>query len=143
MVYDAELRQRVLPILEDTDYEHLATAPLFRAMLERLSGGFEFELEEMRESIGDDEFLQDLIPLLLMTEAKRQPGEVIDEVFQQAENCIFSLRSMAINNRIFDISQELIAAERAGDAVSVSQLVAEQLDLARMKHDLITKLREI
>jgi DNA primase len=143
MVYDAELRQRVIPILEDTDYEHLATAPLFRVMRERLSGGFEFKLEEMRESIGEDEFLQDLIPLLLMAESKRQPGEVIDEVFHQAENCIFSLRSMAINNRIFDISQELIAAERAGDAAAVNQLVAEQLDLARMKHDLITKLREI
>jgi len=50
---------------------------------------------------------------------------------------------MAIGNRIFDISQELIAAEQTGDTAALNHLVAEQMDLVRMRHDLLTKIREI
>ncbi len=143
MVYDSELQEKVLPILEETDYEHLASAQLFRAFYDLNEKGLEFSRENVASYIEDDEFLEDLVPLLLLSEPKRVSGEVIDDVFHQAENCIFSLRSMAISNRILEISQELIAAEQSGDSGSVSQLVAEQIDLTRMRHDLLTKIRDI
>jgi hypothetical protein len=79
----------------------------------------------------------------MMTEPKRASGEALDDVFHHAENCILTLRSMAIGNRIFDISQELIAAEQTGDTAALNHLVAEQMDLVRMRHDLLTKIREI
>ena len=143
LVYDGELQDKVLPILEETDFENLASAQLFRALFANHEKGLEFSQENVRSHIEDDEFLQDFVPLLMMTEPKRVSGEVIDEVFHQAENCIFSLRSMAISNRIFEISQELIAAEQSGNAGSLQQLVTEQLDLARMKQDLLSKIRDI
>ncbi len=143
LVYDGELQDKVLPILEETDYEHLSSAQLFRALFDNHAKGLEFSLDNVVSYIDDDEFLQDFVPLLMMTEPKRVSGEVIDEVFHQAENCIFSLRSMAISNRIFEISQDLIAAEQAGNKAAMEQLVTEQIDLARMKHDLLTKIRDI
>ena len=49
---------------------------------------------------------------------------------------------MAIQNRIQEVSQELLAAEQIGDIDLVNSLVAEQLDLSKMKHLLLTKLKE-
>lgn len=143
VIYDPELREKVLEILEESDYEDLATAQLFKAMYSAAETGHELSFDFLSNIAGEDDFLQDLIPLLLMVEPKREAGEVMDEVFHQAENCILTLRSMAINNRISDIARELAAAEQAGDTPLASQLVAEQLDLARMKHLLLTKIKEI
>lgn len=143
VVYDTELRKKVLEILEEPDHENLATAEIFRAMYIAAENGHDLTAEFLLNAAGDDPILQDLVPLLLMVEPKRAEGEVIDEVFHQAENCILTLRSMAITNRISDIARELAAAEQAGDGALASQLVAEQLDLARMKHTLLTKIKEI
>jgi DNA primase len=143
LIYDGELQDKILPILEETDYEHLASAQLFRALIANHEKGLEFSAENVAGYVDDDEFLQDLVPVLMMTEPKRVSGEVLDEVFHQAENCIFSLRSMAISNRISEISQELIAAEQGGTTAEVHHLVAEQIDLARMRQDLLTKIRDI
>ncbi|MBA2378075.1 MAG: DNA primase [Blastocatellia bacterium] len=142
LIYDLDLQAKVLPILEETDYENLATAPLYRALYANLDSGTEFSLESINSFIEGDEFLEDLVPLLMMTEPKREEGEALDDVFHAAENCILSLRSMAISNRIMEISQDLIAAEQAGDITGVDHLVAEQMDLARMRQDLLTKIKD-
>jgi len=78
----------------------------------------------------------------MMGEAKRAEGEVLDAVFHDAENCIFSLRSMAIQNRLHEVSQELLAAEQTGDTEAVNHLVAEHIDLSKMKQILLSKIRE-
>ncbi|MGQ0541028.1 MAG: DNA primase [Blastocatellia bacterium] len=142
LVYDKELQQMVLPILEESDYQMLATAPVFRALYDLHAKNLDFSLESIIDHIGDDEFLHDFVPVLLMTEPKRVAGDVIDDVFHDAENCILSLRSMAIQSRILEISQELIAAEQCGDATLVNHLVAEHLDLSKMKQSLLSKIAE-
>lgn len=143
LIFDPELRQRVLPILEETDYISLATAAIFRSLYELDVSADEVSLETMLRLCGDDETAADFLPLLLMSEPKRALGEALDEVFHQAENCILTLRSMAISHRIFEISQELIAAEQSGDSSRVTHLVAEQIDLARMKRELLNIIAEI
>lgn len=143
LVYDDELRREVFPLLEDSDYEGLATSLVFRHMIGSLNQGRSVTPEALMSLAEDDEFLADFVPMLLMTEPKRQPGEVLDEVFHRAENCIFSLRSMAIQNRISEITRELTSAEQRGDHDLAAQLVTEQIDLARMNRDLLSKIREI
>lgn len=143
LVYDAELCAQVLPILEETDYSSLATAAVFRALYDLHGREAEISLETMLSACGGDEIAEDFLPLLMMAEPKRAEGEALDEVFHQAENCILALRSMAISHRIFEISQELIAAEQMGDAVRVNQLAAEQIDLAKMKRELLNKIAVI
>ena len=142
LAHDAELRQQILPVLEEPDYEALATAPIFRALYSIDENGFELNLENLLERLPDDELAADFVPLLMMGEPKREPGEVIDQVLHEAENCVLSLRSMAIQNRIHEVSQELLSAERAGDTAIVNQLVAEQLELSKMKQGLLSKIRE-
>jgi hypothetical protein len=78
----------------------------------------------------------------MMAEPKRDGGEAIDEVLHQAENCVLTLRSMAISNRILEVSHELIAAEQSRDLERINELVAEHLDLSKMKQHLLNKIAE-
>jgi len=78
----------------------------------------------------------------MMSEPKRSAGDVIDDVFHDAENCIFTLRSMAIQNRLHDLSRELIEAEQTGDNARISHIVAEHLDLSKMHHSLLNKIAQ-
>lgn len=136
LIYDDELREIILPQLEETDYEMLATASVFRALFEIKDKDLEISLDNLLESVGEDEMAQDFIPVLLMSESLRDGGEAIDEVLHDAENCVATLRMMAISNRILEISQELIHAEQTGNTELLNQLVMEQIELARMKREL-------
>lgn len=136
LIYDDELREIILPQLEETDYELLATAEVFRALFEIKKNGLEFSSENLLNLVGEDETASDVVPVLLMSEPFREKDEAIDEVLAEAESCVVSLREMAISRRILDISQELILAEQKGDAELLNLLVTEQINLARLKRGL-------
>ena len=136
LIHDAELREIVLPSLEETDYEELATASIFRALFSLRENGGEVSAETLSELTADDALVEDILPVLLMGEAPREPDEAIDEVLVEAERCVFALRGMAISKRIVEISQELVLAEQNGDLELRNRLVNEQIELARMKFDL-------
>jgi hypothetical protein len=142
LIHDAELREKILPVIEPSDYEHLATARIFEALYKLQEMGAEPEIGIMNDLVGEDEIARDLIPLLLIGEPKRGAGEVIDGVLHEAENCLFSLRSMAIEHRLYEISRALITAEQMGDFEAVTHLVTEQLDLSKIKQNMLTKLRQ-
>ncbi|HYP51191.1 MAG TPA: DNA primase, partial [Pyrinomonadaceae bacterium] len=136
IIHDAELREIILPQLEETDFEALATAAVFRALLTIRQNGKEFTAENLTELVSEDAQAEDILPILLMSEPPREPDEAIDEVLAEAEKCVFTLRGMAIANRILEISQELVSAEQTGDFALRDRLVREQIDLARLKHEL-------
>ena len=142
LVYDPELQTKVLPLLQETDYEALATAPVFRALTDLTAKSEEVTLEAVTEMTGEDEVLQDFLPMLFMTQPHREVGEVIDEVLHRAENCILTLRSMAISNRILEVSHDLIAAEQVRDSARINVLVDEHLELSKMKQHLLNKISE-
>jgi DNA primase len=136
LIHDAGLREAILPSLEETDYEELATASIFRALMTLRKNGAEVSAETLTELTADDALVEDILPVLLMGDAPREADEAIDEVLVEAENCVAALRGMAISKRIVEISQELVLAERKGDAELLNRLVQEQMDLARMKFEL-------
>lgn len=142
LVYDPELQTKVLPLLQETDYEALATAPVFRALIDLTAKSEEVTLEAVTEMTGEDDVLQDFLPMLFMTQPHREVGEVIDEVLHRAENCILTLRSMAISNRILEVSHDLIAAEQVRDSARINVLVDEHLELSKMKQHLLNKISE-
>ena len=135
LIYDKELREVVLPSLEETDYESLATAEVFRALLALKEIGSDVTSENLLELVQDDAAASDFVPVLLMSEPARDLDEAIDGVLREAENCVATLRSMAIARRILEISQELVFAEQTGDVELRDQLVTKQINLARMKRD--------
>lgn len=135
LIYDKDLREIILPQLEETDYESLATAEVFRALLALKEIGSDITNENLMELVEDDVAASDFVPVLLMGEPARDLDEAIDEVLRDAENCVATLRSMAIAKRILEISQELVFAEQTGDLNLRDALVTEQINLARIKRD--------
>jgi len=142
LVYDSELREKILPQLEETDFEALATASVFRALFTMQEKQIEVSLENLLGFVGDDETAIDFAPLLLMTEPRREPDEAIDKVLREAENCVFTLRLMAISSRIAEISQEALHAEQSGEEKLHSRLTFEQLELEKIKRDLLNRIRQ-
>ena len=140
LVYDRELRDRVFPLLEETDYELLATSQIFRAMIELDAAGIDITTDDLMEKIGDDDFAADFIPILMMAEPKRDDGEAMDDVLHDAENCLITLRRMAIGNRIQETARESILAEQSGDLDALARLTMEQIGLEKMERDLLTKI---
>lgn len=136
LIYDEELRNIILPQLEETDYETLSTASVFRALFELRKNGLEFSSENLLELTSDDAGASDFVPVLLMSEPGRDAGEAIDEVLTEAENCVATLRAMAISQKILEISQEMVYAEQNEDITLRDELVVKQIELARMKRDL-------
>ncbi len=142
LIYDKDLREMILPQLEETDYESLATAEVFRALLALKEIGSDVTGENLLELVQDDAAASDFVPVLLMSEPARDLDEAIDVVLREAENCVATLRSMAIASRILEISQELVFAEQTGDFDLRDALVAEQINLARMKRDFEKRIVE-
>ncbi|MDQ3373884.1 MAG: DNA primase [Acidobacteriota bacterium] len=136
LIYDEELRDRILPQIEETDYENLATAEVFRALLALKEIGTEVTGETLGELVSDDAAASDFVSVLLLSEPAREGGEAIDEVLRDAEGCVIALRSMAMSRRILEISQEMVFAEQSGDFALRDKLVGEQINLARLKHNL-------
>jgi len=142
LIYDKDLREIILPQLEETDYESLATAEVFRALLALKEIGSDVTGENLLELVADDVAASDFVPVLLMSEPARDLDEAIDAVLREAENCVATLRSMAIASRILEISQELVFAEQTGDFDLRDALVNEQISLARMKRDFEKRIVE-
>ncbi len=140
LIYDHELREMILPALEETDYEQLGTSEVFRAFLALREIGSEINGENLLALVEDDADASDFISILLLSEQAREADEAIDEVLNEAENCVASLRGMAITRRILDISQELVFAEQNNDIALRDELVMEQINLARLKRDLESKI---
>ena len=136
LVFDRELRDIIVPQLEPSDYEDLATAELFIAFVAIHIAKKEISQETILEHIGDDENSVGLAHALLTGPPRREKDIAIDGVLHDAENCVFTLRNMAIANRIMEISRDAAQAEQAGNAELSNQLTFEQLELDKIRRDL-------
>jgi hypothetical protein len=132
IVHDRELRQAVLPQLEPSDYEHLASAQIFEALIELEANGGEINAENLQAFAGDS----DMLSVIFLSETARSDDEAIDEVLMKAENCVITLRQMAIERRLRQIFDELKQAEQAGETERLYALISEQHELSKLKNDL-------
>jgi hypothetical protein len=143
LAFDGELRGLILPLLEESDYEELATASVFRALYKLQERGEDPTLDNLLELTAGDETAEDIIPLIMMGESRRTGGEVIDQILHDAENCVFTLRFMALENRTSSLTQAMIHAEQMGDSSLVGQLAMEKIELGKIELQLRQKIREI
>jgi hypothetical protein len=142
LIYDKDLRGIILPQLEETDYESLATAEVFRALLALKEIGSDVTGENLLELVSDDAAASDFVPVLLMSEPARDMDEAIDGVLSKAENHLIALRKMAINEKILEISQNMFFAEQNGNSDLLDQLVMQQIELEKIKRSLDKKIVE-
>ncbi|HQX54941.1 MAG TPA: DNA primase [Pyrinomonadaceae bacterium] len=143
LVFDRDLRDAIIPQLEPSDYQDLATAELFDAFIAITRDKMDVSQETILEHIGDDETSVDLAHLLLKGEPRREKDEVMDAVLTEAENCVFTLRNMAIANRIVEISRDAVMAEQSGNSELFSQLTYEQLELEKIRRELQRQTTEL
>ena len=85
----------------------------------------------------------DLAQVLLAGKPRRERDDAIDTVLHDAENCVFSLRNMAITNRIMEISRDATIAEQSNDSTRFNQLTFEQLELEKIRRDLQRRISEM
>jgi DNA primase len=133
LVQDEELRRTILPRLEAADYEELPTAAIFRALVEIQEEGGTVDFSTLGAKTEGDPLAADLVPLLLMSESDRAEGEAVDDMLANAESCLNALRLMMVDRRISELSTEIAAAERVGDAERRDRLALEHLEWARRR----------
>ena len=125
LLADANLRHQVLPMLKKEDYEDLATAPLFEALLALDREGTEIDFDALMLKTEGDEFAASLVPMVMMNSSLHGSNE-----HYVAGECVSTFRLMRIEQRIEELRRELAIAEREEDAERVSRLAAEQIQLA-------------
>lgn len=143
LVFDAELRDMILPQLETSDYADLSTGEIFAAFIAIHEAKQAITPETLVEHIGDDETSVDLAHELLSGPPRREKDDPIDKVLHDAENCVFSLRNMAIANRTLEISREASIADQAGNTELATQLTFEQLELEKIRRELQRRIVEM
>lgn len=132
LVADANLRRAVLPMLKEEDYEDLATASLFKALLELQRDGVEIDFDSLNSKLEDDEFGAKTIPMVLMNSSLHGSNE-----HYVAEECVLTFRLMKIEQRIEELRRELAIAEREQDSERVSRLSAEQIQLSSRRQAML------
>ena len=137
LVHDEELRQTLLPRVEESDYEELPTAPVFRALKELHARGSSVDFAALGALTEGDAVAADIVPLVLMHEPERAEGEATDAFLAEAESCLTTLRLMQFDRRIKDLAAEIAAADRAGDEARRDRLVMEDLELKRRRTALL------
>lgn len=134
---DEDLRRAILPRMESHYYEELPTRSIFRALIELEEEGQKVDFSTLSAKTGDDPVSENLVPLLLMSETQRAESEALDDVMTIAESCLNALRLMSVDRRINELSNEIAAAERAGDTERRDQLALEHLEWARRKNQML------
>ncbi|HEU4711352.1 MAG TPA: DNA primase [Pyrinomonadaceae bacterium] len=134
---DEGLRRQVLPMLRKEDYEDLATAPLFQALLDLEREGAAIDFENVSSKTEDDEFAKKMIPMLLMNSSLHGSNQ-----HYIPEECVSTFRLMRIEQRIEELRRELVIAERAQDDEKVSKLAAEQIELSSLRQGMLHPDRE-
>jgi len=129
---DANLRRAVLPMLHEEDYEDLATAPLFKALLELEQEGVEIDFDSLTRKTEDDESAGKMIPMVLMNSSLHGSNE-----HYVAEECVSTFRLMKVEQRIEELRRELAIAEREQDGERVSRLSAEQIQLSSLRQAML------
>jgi len=129
---DANLRRDVLSILKEEDYEDLATAPLFKAVIELEREGAGVDFDNLNRKTDGDEFAAKMIPMLLMNSSLHASNENY-----VPEECVSTFRLMKIEQRIEELRRELVMAEREQDNDKVSKLAAEQIQLSALRQSML------
>ncbi|HYN86115.1 MAG TPA: DNA primase [Pyrinomonadaceae bacterium] len=136
VIHDPELRRAALARLEESDYETLVTAPVFRALKDLEARGAAVDFDSLSESIGEDDPASEIVPRLWMSEPERAEGEATDDLWPEVESCLKTLRLMRVDRRIKELAAEIAAAGRDGDDARLGQLLMEDVELKRGKQQL-------
>lgn len=134
LLSEEKLRHSILPSLTDDDYEDLATAPIFRALLQLEKENLQPDYGNLSVKLTEDPAAEDLLPLLpllLMIEPSSADEGTTDG--HTAASCLAGLRLDSVDRKITETSQQMAEAERLGDVEKLNSLVFRQIELTRRR----------
>jgi len=134
LLANQELRKIILPRLESADYEDLATAPIFRALVVLDKEDREVGFDSLSEATADDVQAGELLARLLMADPTT---ESFDESQVAADRCLNALRLMKLDRQIDELSSEVAEAERAGDAERRDRVALKLLKLSKQRGEFL------
>ena len=129
LVASDELRNIMLPRLEPTDYEALATSAIFRAIAALGKEDKEISFDSLSEATADNSMAAEFLPRLLMNE----PAESFDESLADANSCLNALRLMKLDRDIDELSAQIADADRAGENDERDRLAMKKLELSKQR----------
>ncbi|HJX88988.1 MAG TPA: DNA primase [Pyrinomonadaceae bacterium] len=132
LLANEQLRQEFLPLLGKSDYEELATASIFTALIELQAEGNDPDLDALSRKTGDDTSAQELLPMLLIGTIAPE-DEKPEDVRLAVGKCLDALRLVNIDRRIRELSAEIAAAERNGEDDRRVELIMEYGELDRRR----------
>jgi DNA primase len=135
LLANKELRKIVLPQLPAADYDNLASATIFRALVSLDKEDQEVDFDSLSAATADDPQAGELLARLMMAETL----ESFDESLAAAKSCLNALRLTRIDRDIDESGSELAEAERAGDTEKLNQLAMKQLDLKIKRSALLAR----
>jgi DNA primase len=139
LVNDAELRGEFLPLMVEADYEDLATASIFQALKKLDSEGRPVDAIGLMAETEGDAVADDLVPLLLISDAIRDEGEAIDDSRIVARKCFNALRLINIDRRLNEVSHKMAAAERVGNDTGLDSLALENKTLMKLRGEILSR----
>jgi DNA primase len=135
---DEKFRQDVFSRLEADDYEGLATAPIFRALIAADREGETPDYDYLVNGM-PGEPIAELLPSLLMSEFETSEEKEDEGRQLTAERCLEALKLMKVDRRISDLTSQIAAAERNGEMELRDRLAIEHLQLTRRRSNLLPK----
>jgi len=135
LLANQELRKIVLPRLEASYYENLASATIFSALV-NLDGEDDEVANSLSKATADDPQASELLNRLQMTEGT---NESFDELLAAADSCLNALRITQLDRDIDDLGSALAEAERAADGEKLNRLAMEQLELKKRRGALLAR----
>jgi DNA primase len=135
LLANKELRKIILPRLEAADYENLASAPVFRALISLDTEDHEIGFDSLSAATGDDSHANELLARLMMTETTQG----FDESLTAADSCLNALRLTQLDRDIDELGSALAEAERAADGEKLNRLAMDQLDLKKRRGALLAR----
>ena len=133
LVANDELRHIILPRLEPSDYEGLATADIFDALQKLGKDEREITFESLSEATAGNESAAIILPRILINE----PAESFDESLADANSCLDALRLMKLDREIDEVSTQIAEADRADDNERRDQLVMKKLELSKQRSNFL------
>lgn len=124
------LRNEVLPSLQRSDYEDLATASIFNALIELGAEGIDPDLDALMQKTEGDTVSQELLPMLLLgSDGDGSENGKDEDLRVTVVKCLDALRLVNIDRRIRELTAEIAAAEREGDEKRAMELITEKFSL--------------
>ena len=136
---DSELRHEIFARLEPDDYEGLAAAAIFRALIDADKSDENCNYDYLASALAEDP-VAELLPSLLMSEFEESDDE---SRRLRAERSLDQLKLMKVDRRLSELGSEIAEAERNGQMQLCDQLTMERLELTRRRINLLPKVEAL